>query len=321
MISGGEWMAVEEQKGRKQISNRELKSSIFTTYFGIPKRAAELYQALEHVEVKPEDIEFATLQGVMFMARKNDMAFTVKKKMLVIGEHQSTVNLNMPLRAAIYYGRTMEKLIEAKDIYKTGRILIPTPEFYVFYNGAQPQPAERVLWLSDSYLEKEEEPMLELKIRVININLSANHSILQSSRSLYEYSWFIQKIRDFQEMGCSRDDAVKEAMKACIQDGIMVDFIREHGSEVENMLFTEFNMDDALEVRYEEGVEHGIEKGEAKTILQLVCKKLKKGKTPEVIAEELEENPETIQKICTMAEPCGYDWEKIYDQLYKEQWD
>lgn len=107
------------------------------------------------------------------------MAFTAKKKVLVIGEHQSTLNLNMPLRSAIYYGRTMERLVPQRDIYKSKRILIPTPEFYVFYNGTQKQPAERILKLSDAFLEKTDSPMLQLKVRMININPSAGHPILQ----------------------------------------------------------------------------------------------------------------------------------------------
>ena len=40
-----------------------------------------------------------------------------------------------------------------------------------------------------------------------------------------------------------------------------MDFLKEHGSEVVNMLFTEFNMDDALRVRGEECFEEGLEKG------------------------------------------------------------
>lgn len=100
-----------EQNKTQQTSNREVKSSAFTTYFSDPKNAAQLYSALEGVEVAPEDIHFTTLEGVLFVARKNDMAFTVKNRVLVISEHQSTVNNNMPLRDIIYYGRTMEKLI------------------------------------------------------------------------------------------------------------------------------------------------------------------------------------------------------------------
>ena len=38
-------------------------------------------------------------------------------------------------------------------------------------------------------------------------------------------------------------------------------FLREHGTEAVNMLFTEFNMEDALDVRYEEGKQEGIKEG------------------------------------------------------------
>ncbi|NDO31931.1 hypothetical protein I5Q83_05820 [Enterocloster clostridioformis] len=61
--------------------------------------------------------------------------YSAKGKVLVISERQSTLNENMPLRDAIYYGRTMEKLVESRALYRTGRIQIPTPEFFVFYNG------------------------------------------------------------------------------------------------------------------------------------------------------------------------------------------
>lgn len=128
---------------KEQKVNRELKASAFTAYFSMPENAASLYEALSGNEkVMPEDISYTTLSGVLFMARKNDMAFQVKDRVLVISEHQSTINANMPLRDAIYYGRTMEKLIDPKALYKSTLIQIPTPEFFVFYNGKEKFPAE-----------------------------------------------------------------------------------------------------------------------------------------------------------------------------------
>ena len=177
----------------KQSSNREMKSSVFTTYFSDPENAAQLYSALEVSQAGPEDIEYTTLEGVLFLARKNDMAFTVKKRILVISEHQSTVNNNMPLRDIIYYGRTMERLLGTVDIYRSRVIPIPTPEFFVFYNGNHNYPSEKILKLSDSYIEKTNTPMLELLVKVININPPAGHAILERCKPLYEYSWFIQK--------------------------------------------------------------------------------------------------------------------------------
>ena len=267
-------------------TNREVKSSAFTTFFSNPENAAKLYAALDEQEaVSPGDIVFRTLSGVLFMARKNDMAFTVNNKVLVISEHQSTINANMPLRDAIYYGRTMEKMIEPKALYRTGQIPIPTPEFFVFYNGTDDFPAEKILKLSDAYLEKTDSPMLELKVRIININLPVNHPILERCRPLYEYSFFIQKIRDHIDSGKNRDEAIIQAMKDCEQEGIMAEFLREHGTEAVNMLFTEFNVEDALEVRFEEGVQEGKQKGQQMgqdAMLRLVNAMIADGRSEEL---------------------------------------
>ena len=266
---------------REQKVNRELKASAFTAFFGVPENAAKLYEALcEREGISPDDITYTTLSGVLFMARKNDMAFQVKDKVLVISEHQSTINANMPLRDAIYYGRTMEKLINPKALYKASLIQIPTPEFFVFYNGKENFPAEKTLKLSDAYLEQSDSPMLELTVKVININLPVNHPILQKCRPLYEYSWFIQKIREYQEVGMILSEAITHAMGDCEKEGILAEFLRENGSEAVNMLFTEFNMEDALDVRYDEGMQTGAkQKAE-----EIAIRMLKEGK---LTAEEI----------------------------------
>lgn len=292
-----------EQNNTMQHTNREVKSSAFTTYFSDPVNAAQLYSALEGVEVSPEDIHFTTLEGVLFVARKNDMAFTVKNRVLVISEHQSTVNYNMPLRDIIYYGRTMEKLIDPKALYRRKLVTIPTPEFYVFYNGDEPFPSEQVLKLSDAYLDKSKPPMLELTVNVININLPENHTLLSQCRPLYEYSWFIQRIKDYMAGGMERDTAITQTLKDCERESIMVDFVRKHGTEAVNMLFTQFNMDDALEVRYEEGVEDG----EIIRLIKLVKRKLQKGLTVEDIASDLEEELPLIEKIIAAIDKSSSD--------------
>lgn len=106
---------MDQRDQTMQRSNREHKSTVFTSYFGIAENAASLYNGLNcETHVQPEDIVFETLEGVLYMARKNDLAFTAKQKILVIGEHQSTVNFNMPIRSAIYYGRTMEKIMKVR---------------------------------------------------------------------------------------------------------------------------------------------------------------------------------------------------------------
>ncbi len=43
--------------------------------------------------------------------------------------------------------------------------------------------------------------MSKLSIKLININLPENHPILEHCRPLYEYSWFVQCIREGPEAG------------------------------------------------------------------------------------------------------------------------
>ena len=282
-------------------SNREVKSDVFTTLFSEPENAAQLYTALSGVETSPGEIEITTLKGVLFLSRKNDLGFTVRNRILVISEHQSTWNPNIPLRSILYYGRTMEKLLRNQDLYRTKRIEIPTPEFYCFYNGTKPLPPEETLKLSDAYLEKTDKPMLELTVKMININLPVNHKILRECMPLYEYSWFMQKIRTYLEKEKSRDEAVTLAIRDCIQEGIFADFVKKHGSEVENMLFTQFNMEDALAVRYEEGVEDGIERGIERGRAEGMETGLTRGKAEDILELLGELGPvseEMQEKIC-----------------------
>lgn len=56
-----------------------------------------------------------------------------------------------------------------------------------------------------------------------------------------------------------------------------------------------------------------------KKLIQLTCKKISKGKTPEEIADDLEENLEQIERICDAAKEYApdYDCDKIYEKMYE----
>ena len=84
-------------------------------------------------------------------------------------------------------------------------------------------------------LEKTDDPMLELKTRVLNINFPENHPLLAKCRPIYEYSWLIQKIKEGITEGRTRDDAVIYAMEEAAQEGILTEFLREHGVVSSNL--------------------------------------------------------------------------------------
>lgn len=267
---------------QQKYANREVKSSAFTALFGEEENAAALYNALEEThDTQSGEIRFTTLEGVLFMARKNDMAFTVDDKILVLSEHQSTVNRNMPLRNTIYLGRTLEKLIPPKSLYKSRLLEIPTPEFYMFYNGKENFPMEHTMHLSDAFKVKKSEYMMELAVKIININPEMKHPILEKCPPLYEYSMFVSCIRSAVNENFTKAEAITKSIEVCRKQGWLKDFLDKHSSEVENMLFTQFNLEDAKEVWEEEaretGMERGLQEGLQKGLQEGVQKGLQEG--------------------------------------------
>ncbi|MDR1278760.1 MAG: Rpn family recombination-promoting nuclease/putative transposase, partial [Treponema sp.] len=123
--------------------NREYKNSVFSWLFSEPAVLRELYGALAGVNVDPSvPVTINTLEGLLFKARMNDISFEIGRKLVILLEHQSTINENMPLRILMYAARIYEGITAARDIYREKRIPLPFPEFIVLYNGAAPYPDE-----------------------------------------------------------------------------------------------------------------------------------------------------------------------------------
>jgi DNA-binding NarL/FixJ family response regulator len=142
-----------------------------------------------------------------------------------------------------------------------------------------PDPAELGL-VKDGFLS------LELTVKVYNINRDHNEAIVRRCKTLEGYSVFIAAVREYEGKGKNRDEAIKLAVKDCIEHNILKDFLETHAAEVLNMLITEWNWDDAFAIQREEGREEGREED-----VKRLCKY---GMTPEQIAEALELPPDTI---------------------------
>nr|WP_300766457.1 Rpn family recombination-promoting nuclease/putative transposase [uncultured Acetatifactor sp.] len=194
---------------------------------------------------------------------KNDISFEVEGRVLVLGEHQSTVNPNMPLRCLMYVGRAYEQLVEKKARYRTMQVKIPTPEFYTFYNGTEEFPQEQELRLSDAFLDAPGGNSAELTVKVININSHKAHIILEKCGILREYSLFVDKVRK----NSIEEDAIKKAINECIQQGILSDYLKRKGSEVTNMLIAEYDYEEDIQVKQQEAMQKGWEKGLEKGLI------------------------------------------------------
>jgi hypothetical protein len=250
-------------------ANTKYKDSVFSFLFSDPETLRELYGALEGVTLPPDlPVTITTLRDVLFMERVNDISFTIGDKLVILIEHQSTINPNMALRLLMYIARVYEKILGDKNVYTTKLLPIPRPEFFVLYNGTAPYPDEQILRLSDAFersglpeLSGKETTALELTVRVLNINQGRNEAMVRRSRTLSGYSAFIATVRDYERRLGDREEAMKAAVGYCREHGILKEFLERNASEVMNMLVTEWNWDDALDVRFREGQEEGWEKG------------------------------------------------------------
>ena len=214
-----------------------------------------------------------------------------------------------------------------RTIYGRQLVKIPTPRFFVFYNGRDMQPERQVLKLSDAFMNLEEDPALELKVVMLNINLGRNKELMEQCHTLLEYAQFVDRLRTC-EKSMGREEAVKHTVDTCIREGILRDFLLKYREEAIEMCIFEYDEEETLrqlgQQSYEGGVAAGIEQGreegklvgEEQRLFRQVCTKLKKGKTPEVIAEELEEDLSPIRSICEAAEEFApeYDWKKVMEK-------
>ena len=98
---------------------------------------------------------------------------------------------------------------------------------------------------------------LELIVTAFNINHDLPQPLLQYCRYLSDYSTLVGKVKEGIKLGLSRRDAISRAVKFCLDHGIMGKYLVEHSEEVFNMLALEWNMNDALQARFDEGYEDG----------------------------------------------------------------
>jgi hypothetical protein len=279
-----------KEKEQEVRPNEKHKSSVFSLLFSNPDTLRELYSAIEGVNLPPDiPVSINTISNALVKGKINDVSFIIDNRLVVIIEHQSTINENMPLRIFNYIQKIYEKIIDFEKVYKEKRIKIPKPEFIVLYNGEKPYPEKNELKLSDAFMSIEELRIdnnrltLELIVQVYNINHGYNSEILQKCETLNNYSIFIDKIREYQRNGFTLDKSIEPVVKYCIENNILKDFLKKHGSEVINMLFYDYDLDTHLKVRYDEGLEDGIEIGLEKGLEKTARNLLAEGSSPEFI--------------------------------------
>mgnify|MGYP004562774841 CR=1 FL=1 len=165
---------------------------------------------------------------------------------------QCRINANMPLRCLFYASDTYSVLVKDKNIYGTKMLPLPSPTFVVFYNGKQKMEEEGELRLSDAFVKKQENPNLEVIVKVKNINMGNSQELFEKCKPMRDYMIFVDKVRKYSQEQ-TLEDAVEQTIRECMEEDVMADFLKRNRAEVVKMCLYEYDEEKQREFDREEG--------------------------------------------------------------------
>lgn len=250
--------------------NKKYKDRLFRMAFCEKKDLLELYNAMNGSSYSdPEVLEIVTLDDVIYMGLK---------------------------RGLFYFSDEYRKYIEKRhlNIYGSRRVMLPVPQYVVFYNGPENRPERSVLPLSQSFchMNPEHAACIELKATVININRGYNETLMKQCKKLRDYAEFTSRVRDELKEASSLEEAVELAVDYCIRNDILAEFLSSHRAEVCEVILTEYDEEMHIasekEISREEGLLKGREEGRAEGIRALIMDNLEKQVPEDIIIQKLQ---------------------------------
>ena len=218
-----------------KYKSREKKLDMFTMIFSDKKELLQLYNAVSGRNYEdPELLEITTLKNAIYMSIKNDLFYV----------------------ADVYSGLTAEK-----NLYSKRQIRIPEPKFIVFYNGEEARPDREIMRLSDAYIEKSSDVSLDLQVLVLNINIGHNQELLRACKTLWDYSEYVRRIREYAKT-MKIEEAVEKTITECIKEGILEEFLRKNRAEAKKMSIYEYDAEEHIRMEREESFEDGYKDGQ-----------------------------------------------------------
>ena len=95
--------------------NAQYHDTLFRDYFNEPARLLSLCNAILGTDyTNPDDLNINTLEVTFFDKQKNDISCTIGEHFLILVEHQTSVNDNMPFRCLSYVAELLNNLVRDK---------------------------------------------------------------------------------------------------------------------------------------------------------------------------------------------------------------
>ena len=261
------------------MGNTKVRDTVFRHYFseadgrGRPgHRLLSLANALKGTSYQsPEVIRLNTLDGNFFSSIKNDISMYFNDTCLILIEHQSTINRNMPLRLLNYVNELYRRFIQPfyRKIYEKTLIRLPAPEFHVFYDGEKRDFDYERLRLSNAFIQPGND--LELVVHCHNLNPGMSRKLKRQCRPLREYSIFSAQFKKYRRQKMSIPASTQKAIDFCRRHNIMSDYLKHNESEVIDMFGFEWNEKEEREALLEAGEARGIKLGKIASLRDLLA--------------------------------------------------
>ena len=248
--------------------NRIYKDRLYKMIFNDKSELLKLYNAINGTYYDdPAMLTITTLDNAIYMTMENDLSFIIDMR-LALYEQQSTVNPNLPLRFLMYIADIYSAYVKDMNIYSSKKLQIPLPSFVIFYNGVQSQPDRAEFLLSELFHPTSNEPALELKAVMLNINKGHNQELMNACHTLRDYSEYVARIRTYSaEMPLT--DAVEKAITECIHENILRDFLLKNRTEAKAMSIYEYDEEKTMRMFRKECYEDGERNGKIQATIEM----------------------------------------------------
>ena len=136
-----------------------------------------------------------------------------------------------------------------------------------------------------------QDPALELKVTMLNINAGHNEELMNNCHVLWEYAEYVARVRKYAaEMPLN--EAVELAITECINEGILTEFLQHNRAEVYKVSIFEYDKEEEeqkLQAIYEK-------QGELRKAKSIAISLAQEGEPAERIARTLGETEKTIKE-------------------------
>lgn len=84
-------------------------------------------------------------------------------------------------------------------------------------------------------MKKQENPNLEVIVKVKNINLGNSRELFEKCRPMWDYMIFVDKVRRYSQEQ-TLEDAVEQTIRECMEEDVIADFLGIDAEMIEKIM-------------------------------------------------------------------------------------